>query len=482
MAVSDLIVKAAMEYAAIGWRVVPLQARDKRPRINAWQREASSDEERVAGWFERWPDSNVGVKLGSDSGIIDVECDDDAAEETLTKVFGGDVPVTPTFAASRGKHRLFRWTDKLPEPGKAVFKIGKLEFRTGNGNKGAQSVFPPSLHPSGAQYKWLVRPEDAVIAELSDAVIGRIWNFCGLDTLTTTADRKPPEHWDRITSGVAFGELHDAAVSLIGKLFTTMADPFDNSAVSVQWMMIDAWNQNNKPPIEEEKLRRWFEDIWKREKQRRTDLQYQDQFSKEAKPKLSVGEQARNDGWRLVIRDAKPKIYLLFSPLWEGSVEATSGGLLSSISLRRLVLEQKSVCLPNAFKRLWEGTRDTPSLLRQLVEAAELGAAALEQHRDRVVASLLLDQIKDATPVDEAHGVDHRGRPQRLSDGSVVFSFTRVWRELAFGPDKVTRLEMSSILETVKAEPYRDNGGSTKRLRFKRMARDAIEKLESLTG
>eukprot|EP00456_Euglypha_rotunda_P088542 TRINITY_DN907_c0_g1_i6.p1 TRINITY_DN907_c0_g1~~TRINITY_DN907_c0_g1_i6.p1 ORF type:complete len:167 (+),score=29.29 TRINITY_DN907_c0_g1_i6:1411-1911(+) len=55
---------AAIEYAERGWRVVPLHGHDKRPRVKAWQNAATDDAEVIEGWWQRWPDSNVGIVLG----------------------------------------------------------------------------------------------------------------------------------------------------------------------------------------------------------------------------------------------------------------------------------------------------------------------------------------------------------------------------------------------------------------------------------
>src|SRR5262249_55066660 len=108
--------------------------------------------------------ANVGVQLGEASNLIDVECDTPEAERTLSELFNDDFPVAPTFQSSRGKHRLFAWSDGLPL--KAVAKWQGVEFRIGNGDRGAQTVFPPS--PGRL---WLVDPDDAPLVQLPASVI-----------------------------------------------------------------------------------------------------------------------------------------------------------------------------------------------------------------------------------------------------------------------------------------------------------------------
>ena len=177
----------ALGYAARGWRVLPVAAGGKRPLLPAWQKAASDDEETVAGWWDRWPDANVGVLLGEASGIVDVEFDDDAGRETADRVLGE--AFTPTFSSGRSVHRLFLWRDDLPRKAKVV--VRGLEVR-GCG-PGAQSVFPPSLHPSGKRYAWLtgLSPDDVDVQPIPDEVLAWIWNDDGEPTASNGAERRP---------------------------------------------------------------------------------------------------------------------------------------------------------------------------------------------------------------------------------------------------------------------------------------------------
>lgn len=145
------ILQAATAYASLGWYVLPTLG--KVPQCgNDWQNKTTiSDIESV---FSKCKYDGVGVLLGEKSGIVDIECDDDEAEETLLELLAGELPHTPTFQSTRGKHYIFKWQAGLPN--KAVFKIGKLEFRIGNGGA-CQTVFPPS---SGRI--WEIEPTEIV--------------------------------------------------------------------------------------------------------------------------------------------------------------------------------------------------------------------------------------------------------------------------------------------------------------------------------
>lgn len=142
------VIQAAKIYASLGWHVLPV--RGKVPASgDGWQHKTTNDVE--AAEVLATIGDGIGVQLGPKSGIVDVECDSEEASKQLQELLG-DLPMTPTFQSFRGCHYLFKWSENWPAPNKAVFKIGAIEFRTGN-SKAAQSVFPPS----GGR-EWIVDP------------------------------------------------------------------------------------------------------------------------------------------------------------------------------------------------------------------------------------------------------------------------------------------------------------------------------------
>lgn len=161
------LVDVALTYAQLGWLVIPTVG--KVPcGGKAWQKKATADPVEVARHFSTTHDG-LGVVLGQRSRIIDIECDDPAAEQTLSDLFEGNIPLTPTFQSTRGKHRVFCWREDLPGPNVTVAKIGKLEIRTGNGNRGCQTVFPPS-----GNRKWILHPSDVPVAEIPSDVVEKL--------------------------------------------------------------------------------------------------------------------------------------------------------------------------------------------------------------------------------------------------------------------------------------------------------------------
>lgn len=158
----DILAEAARQYAGYGWHVVAVKG--KAPIGAGWQNRATSDpgEAMAAMLDERVDLDGLGIVLHP-SGLVDLDADSPEAEEAIQRLFGGNVPITPTYQSTRGLHRLFAardWPDDLAALNK--WMAGPIEVR-GCGPKAAQSVFPPS----GGRH-WIHSPETVAPAELSD--------------------------------------------------------------------------------------------------------------------------------------------------------------------------------------------------------------------------------------------------------------------------------------------------------------------------
>lgn len=133
-------------------------SKGKHPVASAWGKAATQDEDIIQ---EQWSSGNwnVGIILGpchgipADQAVIDIEDDTPEGREFADILLDG-YPA-PTFTSGKSLHRLYRWTPDLPETGKASITINGLEFRFGGKGRETQSVAPPSIHHSGAQYKWV---------------------------------------------------------------------------------------------------------------------------------------------------------------------------------------------------------------------------------------------------------------------------------------------------------------------------------------
>lgn len=152
----DAIQMTAFDLACRGIRVFPVGWQSKSPILpGSWLDYATNDVSKIPQLFSR--KCGIAVRLGPQSGILDMELDGPAAEADLEAIIQiyGDVP-TVSYQSYRGIHRWYRWTPELMLHRKAVLYYRSIELRLGTEEKGAYSVAPPSLHESGTcMYRWL---------------------------------------------------------------------------------------------------------------------------------------------------------------------------------------------------------------------------------------------------------------------------------------------------------------------------------------
>jgi len=108
----------ATAWAALGWPVFPCSPADKRPLIDAWQKQATTDQERIRAWWKEYPEAVSGVVPGlAGCFAIDVDVKDGkqgvASLATLETQYGfeaWEIPQQQT--RSGGLHLFFKGTAK----------------------------------------------------------------------------------------------------------------------------------------------------------------------------------------------------------------------------------------------------------------------------------------------------------------------------------------------------------------------------------
>lgn len=143
------IVDYALAYAKRGWSVFPLQPRSKIPAVLWLQfnREAPT-EDMIRRWWSDCPIYNIAIVTGAISGIFVVDCDNAQMVEGHESL--PDYVPTLSSKTAHGRHFIYQ------HPGHRVRnQVGNgIDIRGDNG----YIVTPPSIHPSGAQYRWIKAP------------------------------------------------------------------------------------------------------------------------------------------------------------------------------------------------------------------------------------------------------------------------------------------------------------------------------------
>src|SRR3712207_4084401 len=72
-----LVARAALAYSRRVIPVCPCEPGGKRPLTYNGFWHAATDAPQVAGWWRRWPDANVGIPTGEQSGLLVLDIDSD---------------------------------------------------------------------------------------------------------------------------------------------------------------------------------------------------------------------------------------------------------------------------------------------------------------------------------------------------------------------------------------------------------------------
>lgn len=148
---TDLLV-AALAYAATGWPVSICRPRSKSVMIGCGTSHATTSPYTIREWWSRCPEGNIAITTGFRSGVVSVDLDGDGPE-TWARLYGAIT--APHFQTGRGGLHLFF---ACPAP-RASLLGGIVGAGIDLMADGGQSLMPPSIHPNGTRYEWLIPPD-----------------------------------------------------------------------------------------------------------------------------------------------------------------------------------------------------------------------------------------------------------------------------------------------------------------------------------
>lgn len=503
---SSALAKAALELAGRGIRIVPLHPKAKRPRLNDWPHKATAEEETIAGWWEAWPDSNIGIALGpgptgtpapGQIALVDIEGDGPEAEieAEYKALFGPYGIAAPTYQSTRGKHRLFRWRPDLP--GGACIHVGALEIRTGNGGQGAQSVAPPSIHPSEAVYQWLPGCSifDVDPPEIPDAVVAELWNRAG-------STDKPKKQRNLATpASIPEGQRHDETRNEALRRWRIAFNQhgpacFDDPDIGDEiTTAVFGYNARNctppSPPGEVQDVCRDARAFIQRETTREAAAK---ETGKSADYYEALGLQFR-DGewhpgqWHVETINSDPPVIRLHAPFLARPLDLNVEQFDSARKFHRAVLAAtRKVALdrvPGVWDRVWKGKparRQTPGWIgvqHKLLETAEETEAPAELIRHNIVAEFLWGLLRRACTVEEGHE-PMSGHPWKDPQGNTWFSFTTIKQEADFERvERINRNDLCQILGAVGVQRFYRKFGTQERQRYMMLTPQATRRIEA---
>ena len=270
---SEPVLSVVLSYAQRGWPVLPLHSVEagrctchkdcsspgKHPRTIHGFKDATTDEQRLRGWWESWQNANVGIVTGAASGLVVIDVDPrNGGLDSLVALEHqyGELPQTLESLTGGGGRHLF-----FGHPG---IHVHSTTIAPGVDIKadGGYVVVPPSEHHSGRFYDW--KPND----DCSRAALAPLPNWVhyliGPQTSGSTLAR-PLSEWREVAkSGIAEGQRNVWVSRLTGHLLRYGVDPI------VTLCLVGAWNQrHNRPPLPQNELIRIVDSIAGRELRRR---------------------------------------------------------------------------------------------------------------------------------------------------------------------------------------------------------------------
>jgi hypothetical protein len=233
----------ALQYTMRDWNPVPIAFRQKKPSGSEWQHRVITGS-KVDGFFGEKP-QNIGVQLGAKSGgLTDIDLDCAEAIEIASAV----LPKTPAIfgrASKRHSHYLYS-TSLASKLDRAALHFKDpvtgsmlLEVRIGGGDKGAQTVFPGSVHEGGEPIKWEMEGEPAQVDD--DELLRRAEQLGALCLLA--------RYWPQKPKPGESGGRHDAALTIGGFLARCGFKPSEVK-LSAEWIARGAQDEEWRDRIQ----------------------------------------------------------------------------------------------------------------------------------------------------------------------------------------------------------------------------------------
>jgi hypothetical protein len=163
LSLNGQVLAAALEYASRGWQVIPLKPRAKNPTVSF--SEATANPAKLRRWFGQDFPYNIGILTGIVSGVfvLDIDGSNGAFSLAVLERKHGSLPRTLISWTSSGCHFWFKCNGPIKT------SVGQIAPGIDIRGDGGLVVAPPSIHETGAIYRWSdgpIAPAPAWLIEL----------------------------------------------------------------------------------------------------------------------------------------------------------------------------------------------------------------------------------------------------------------------------------------------------------------------------
>lgn len=254
---SPQLLRAALDYAARGWCVIPLHTPTaqgcscgradctsvgKHPRVAHGSKDASCDPAVIRAWWDRWPDANVGIATGQASGLLALDVDGAQGEQSLVDLAQRGFILPDTYSVrtgSGGAHHYFAWPEGADVRNSARKIAPGLDIR----GVGGVVAAPPSMHKSGRRYE--------VSESAIDAAPCPEWLLSLIREAQGPATRQSAPAAGAVASeSIGKGQRTNRLVSLAGSMHKRGMTP-----EAIEAALLTENRAKNDPPLPETKVR-----------------------------------------------------------------------------------------------------------------------------------------------------------------------------------------------------------------------------------
>jgi hypothetical protein len=159
------VLDEALRYYRRGWCIIPIRLGTKLPACKSWKRYQSvrPDMETIRRWFSTGEPKSLAVVLGEVSGgLVCRDFDDMTAYDRWAAEHPELSKTLPTVETGRPGRHVYCRADigQIRQASKsdgAIIKLGDGELRGGG-----YCLVPPSKHPNGSIYRWIVPLADEI--------------------------------------------------------------------------------------------------------------------------------------------------------------------------------------------------------------------------------------------------------------------------------------------------------------------------------
>jgi hypothetical protein len=238
--------------------------------------DATTDEDQLAVWWDAYPDANLGIKTGAESGLVVLDVDPrkggDLTLQALEAKHGRLPHSVEALSGGGGRHVDFQHPG-VPVPSRADALGPGLDVKA----DGGYVVGPPSLHASGRRYAWELSSDPAIVslAPLPEWLLGRL--LTGSGARSNGQPGAGETDWATLLEGAPEGERHQVALRIAGHLLARGLPPAEVEAILLGFCA------RCTPPFPEDEARRIVRDL----------------AAKEARARAAAGAPSSGPPWPL---------------------------------------------------------------------------------------------------------------------------------------------------------------------------------------